>query len=292
MKNFKLFLETASINGLNHISSTRNLTRLFWILVVAMGFIVASFLTWESFQSWADNPVRTTTRTVPMSEIKFPKVTVCPPRNTYTDLNYDLMITENVTLSNDQKDELYEYAVELIDEHLYMDPWNRLHEENRFYNWYSGFTPIYKEPHYDVNNYYNYILVTSAPSGVITSENFGEKFQQNLVEKKIDYNIKFFPPRSVRYNSNVTLHVQLEKLSMTDLLGGWDDIGMDQSYHIETDMLYNQSDLVEFKTLGRDRTSVHESFTPPAHYGAGGSTRLTQFFREVSDEELREGTRN
>ena len=108
MKNFKLFLETASINGLNHISSTRNLTRLFWILVVAMGFIVASFLTWESFQSWADNPVRTTTRTVPMSEIKFPKVTVCPPRNTFTDLNYDLMVTENVTLSNDQKNELYE----------------------------------------------------------------------------------------------------------------------------------------------------------------------------------------
>ena len=132
MENFKQFLETASINGLNHISSTRNLTRLFWILVVAMGFIVASFLTWESFQSWADNPVRTTTRTVPMSEIKFPKVTVCPPRNTFTDLNYDLMITENVTLSNDQKDELYEYVVELIDEHLYMDPWDRMHEENRF----------------------------------------------------------------------------------------------------------------------------------------------------------------
>ena len=143
MENFKQFLETASINGLNHISSTRNLTRLFWILVVAMGFIVASFLTWESFQSWADNPVRTTTKTLPMTEIKFPKVTVCPPKNTLTDLNYDLMIAENALLTNETKKELYENITEWIDENVYMDLYDKVDEKNRFYNWYYGFTSLF-----------------------------------------------------------------------------------------------------------------------------------------------------
>ena len=30
----------------------------------------------------------------------FPKVTVCPPRNTFTDLNYDLQMVENKTMEN------------------------------------------------------------------------------------------------------------------------------------------------------------------------------------------------
>ena len=281
MEGFRAYLESASINGLNHIAATRKWARVFWILIVATGFILATFLTWESFQSWTDNPVRTTTRTLPMSELKFPKVTVCPPKNTFTDLNYDLIITENVTLSNDQRNELYKYVVELIDEHLYMDPWNRMHEENRFYNWYSGFTPIYKEPYYDFDNYYDYTIVTSAPSGVITSDKFGEKFQPNLVEKKIFFEIKVFPPRSVRYNSNVTLHVELEKLSMTDLRGGWDDCGLDQSYHIETD----PDNLANYIMLDGDSTIVHKSYTPPSHYGDGGK-RLITFNRDVSEGEL------
>ena len=143
MESFKQFLDTASINGLNHISSTRKWSRLFWINLVTLGFVVSIFLIWESFQSWTDNPVRTTTKTVPMTEIKFPKLTVCPPKNTFTDLNYDLVLTENVTITKEKRNELYEYAVELIDEHVYMDPWGKLHEENRCLNWYTGFTSMF-----------------------------------------------------------------------------------------------------------------------------------------------------
>ena len=97
MESFKQFLESASINGLNHIYSTRRWTRILWITVLTLGFVASSLLIWESFETWEDNPVRTTTKTVPMKEIKFPKLTVCPPKNTFTDLNYDLMLAENVT---------------------------------------------------------------------------------------------------------------------------------------------------------------------------------------------------
>ena len=117
MEIIREFLESASINGLNHIAATRKWSRAFWILIVVTGFFLGSYITWESFQSWADNPVRTTTRTVPMSVIQFPKVTVCPPKDTYTDLNYGLMASDNVTLTKEKKLELKKYAKDVIDKH-------------------------------------------------------------------------------------------------------------------------------------------------------------------------------
>ena len=44
----------------------------------------------------------------------FPKVTVCPPKNTYTDLNYYLMRMENMTLDTDMRNELTSYAMEVV----------------------------------------------------------------------------------------------------------------------------------------------------------------------------------
>ena len=95
MDNIKNFLESTTIHGLNYISTTRKLVRLFWIIVVIGGFTGAGILIHTAFQSWADSPVKTTEETLPITDIIFPKVTVCPPKNTYTDLNYDLMMTEN-----------------------------------------------------------------------------------------------------------------------------------------------------------------------------------------------------
>ena len=232
MESFKQFLETASINGLNHISSTRKWTRLFWITLVTLGFVASTYLIWESFQTWTENPIRTTTRTVPMQEIKFPKLTVCPPKNTFTDLNYDLMLAEEVSITNEKRNELYEYVVELIDEHVYMDPWDRLHEENRFLNWYKGFTSMHNEPYYTSNTgagvgvgplTSTYAIHTSAPSGVITSQYFGEKYNPSLVEQIFDYRIRVSPSKSIRYNENVTLHFEIERLSFP-MQSGFDNL--------------------------------------------------------------------
>ena len=99
MEGVNTFLESSTIHGLTYISTTRKYVRLFWSLVVVTGFLVASLLIKESFDSWSESPVKTTVETLPISDIKFPKVTVCPPKNTFTDLNYDLMMTENITLT-------------------------------------------------------------------------------------------------------------------------------------------------------------------------------------------------
>ena len=114
MESIRNFLESSTIHGLSYISTTRKYVRVFWILVVIGGFSGAGVLIFTAFQSWADSPVKTTIETHPISEITFPKVTVCPPKNTYTDLNYNLMMTENMTLDNDTKKELTKYAAELL----------------------------------------------------------------------------------------------------------------------------------------------------------------------------------
>ena len=98
MEGIKNFLESVSIGGLGHISSTRKYARLFWITIVLFANILAGFMIYESFLEWAENPIRTIIKTKPITELKFPNVTVCPPYNTFTDLNYDMMMVANKTL--------------------------------------------------------------------------------------------------------------------------------------------------------------------------------------------------
>ena len=94
MEGVQSFFESSTIHGLTYICTTRKYVRLFWILVVLTGFAVAGYLINKSFETWAESPIKTTIETRPMSEIRFPKVTVCPPKNTHTDLNYKLMLAE------------------------------------------------------------------------------------------------------------------------------------------------------------------------------------------------------
>ena len=247
MESFKQFLETASINGLNHISSTRKWTKLFWITLVTLGFVVSTILIWESFQTWSENPIRTTTKTVPIEEIKFPKLTVCPPKNTFTDLNYDLMLAEKVPITNETKNELYEYVVELIDEHVYMDPWDKLHEENRFFNWYTGLTSMHYGPTHQTNVRIKsaitnqYVILTSAPSGVITSQYFGERYNPTLVEEQLEYIVKVYPDQNIHDNENVTLHVKIERVPFPVQCGGHDDFSYSHSLFSSKQEFFNKN---------------------------------------------------
>ena len=88
MEHIKNFLESSTIHGLTYISAANwKILKAFWVLVVISGFTGAGVIIHQSFQSWDESPVKTTIETHPIAEITFPKVTVCPPKNTYTDLN-------------------------------------------------------------------------------------------------------------------------------------------------------------------------------------------------------------
>ena len=92
-----------------------------------------------------------------------------------------------------------------------------------------------------------YTIRTSATSGVVTTQYYGEKFQPDLVERKIYYKVYVNPPQIVKENENVTLHFKLEKVSMNGM-----DIG--------------SQDIIKMSKLGEldaDKTVTYTNFTPP-----------------------------
>ena len=264
MEGVRTFLESSTIHGLTYISSTRKYARLLWILIVFAGFIGASLLIKESFASWSESPVKTTVETLPISQIRFPKVTVCPPKNTFTDLNYDLMLAENLTLTQEIRDEMFEYLVELIDKDRFsLSNWIKLNEKDRFYNWYHGYTQIYEPFYKDYGDSgLNYNLHTSATSGVVTTQHFGGKFYPDLVEKKTMYRIKVYAPQSV--DSKKMLHFKMEKVSVTGLAS-------------------NSKDRVFITGLGyldSEQTSAYTNFTLTKDY------RYIKLERYVTSDDL------
>ena len=60
------------------------------MLIVAACFCTAIYMITNSYNEWQTSPVSTTITTHPITELKFPAVTVCPPKGTNTALNYAL----------------------------------------------------------------------------------------------------------------------------------------------------------------------------------------------------------
>ena len=212
MDDIKEFFESSTIHGLAYICTTGKYVRLFWILVVITGFSAAGVLINQSFQAWSLSPISTTVETRPISEITFPKVTVCPPKDTYTDLNYDLMMIENMTLDTDTRNELKNYALEQLNNHLYetiKKDLNFLTEEDRFYNWYLGYTKL-QLPYQDDEDEHavTYHIETFAESGHIATQYFGDKFDADKVKPNYNFYVTLKQPEKL-VKGNATLNLEM-----------------------------------------------------------------------------------
>ena len=227
MEHVRTFLQTSSIHGLIHIPRSRKFKQLIWVVTVFVGFSSAFILISTSFESWRKSPVRTVTETVPISEIRLPKVTVCPPKNTFTDLNYDLSRAEDIQLTDAKRHELTQFAIENAEENSYMDALNHLQEENRFYNWYHGYSSV--EPPREISSSFIMIVKTSALSGSIETVDYGHEYEPNLVWNNVNHQIFI---KSNSENPNATLNIEVEKISMTGLTNGKDFYRVGNQKHL------------------------------------------------------------
>ena len=98
--------------------------------------------------------------------------------------------------------------------------------KDRYYNWYHGYTEI-KLPYYDFYDKLSYDLNTAASSGSINTQHFGEDFDADKVEKHLIYEVYVYPPASVGNNTNVTLHIDVEMVSIKDMSSGQDTLSVD-----------------------------------------------------------------
>ena len=267
MESIQTFLESSTIHGLSYISTTRRHKRLFWIIVVLTGFIAAGFIIYQSFQAWEESPVKTTIETRPITEVTFPNITVCPPKQTFTDLNYDLLMAENMSISNHTRNELVKYGLEQLYEQLYENLMTRLQsldDNDRYYNWYHGYTRIFI-PYQKSYGLQNYVLTTAA-SGTISTQYFGERFDVEKVEKLTDYKFIVSPHENAQHNANVTFHYEIQKISMEDLTNGKDSVSF-----------YGRG----AKVIDAEIRNIAKNYTPP------GEKRSIALQRKVSLEDVK-----
>ena len=124
------------------------------------------------------------------------------------------MVSPNMTLDNDTRDELANFAVEMLYDHLYdtiMTNISKLEDNDRYYNWYHGYTEILL-PTTTSGFGLHYYVDTGATSGSISTKHFGEQFDASKVETNIYYVIIVNSPD---ISSDVTLHFEIDKVSMS-----------------------------------------------------------------------------
>lgn len=147
MDHVSSFLETSTIHGFSHIATSKRFARVFWIFVVCFGFLGAVFLINSSFEAWNVSPVNTIIETQSIKGLEFPKVAVCPPRNTYTNLNYDILNANHTSrldesaislIINTTVAKMQELEAEVATANFFED-------ENRFRNWYYKFDKSFKK---------------------------------------------------------------------------------------------------------------------------------------------------
>ena len=145
MKSLSGFLEISTIHGLYHIASNKGFQKMFWVFVVTIGFSGSSVMIYQAWDSWVKSPVVTTIETLPISELEFPNVTVCPPVKSFTDLNLDIVRITNISLSEGQRKNLSAHLSEVIFTSNMEKKWTAFtgYEENdRYRNQYQGLSMI------------------------------------------------------------------------------------------------------------------------------------------------------
>ena len=151
LRELQHFLSSSTIHGLAHIPTSRRIWRVFWICIVLAGFSVSTVLIMMSFKGWEESPITTSIAIKPITELVFPNITVCPPRDTDTSLNLYLEMAEQKVLSNQTREQLIEYfyqnALEIGYDELYLNLTKFL-ETDGLEKWYTGRSAIRRQsPH-------------------------------------------------------------------------------------------------------------------------------------------------
>ena len=216
MEEFKTFLETSTIHGLGWIASSKRCARFAWLLVVFGGFSCAGYIIYSSFDNWYKNPTTTTIETLPISEITFPNVTICPPKGTSTNFNFDLLKSEKFKLAEITRRKLIEYATDIIQENFYKETLRNIEivqERKKYYNWYHGHS-LLRYPYYNNKKELYFEIKTKSTSGEVTTQYFDEMFDAKKMHGNIRVSIKVYPVEKIKQNRDAVLNFKINKISV------------------------------------------------------------------------------
>ena len=221
MEGLRTFLENSTIHGLSYISTANGkLLRFAWTLIVIAGFTGAGFIIHESFKDWSDNPVTTTIETLPISDAMYPNVTVCPPKDTYLDLNYYSLIIGDTKFRDYTHENPSANVEELLVNfaaHFQQREFEKIFrgvdlfkEKDKYKNWYLGVSQVpiweWEDKIYILNN-----IRTYATSGEVSSPYFGEKFDIDTFNPQIEYSILIYNPQNETIKSSLKIQYDIDE---------------------------------------------------------------------------------
>ena len=218
----KTFLASSTIHGLSYISSSRRYSRLFWIMVVITGFGVATFLISKSFRGWKESPVSTSIEVRPIVEVTFPNVTVCPPRDTFTEINHDLQTVDRIQLDPQTRLELLSSLDDLLLDYFHGTTLRQMDwfsDRDRLRHWYEGRTEIVL-PYWKERDRLQYVYHTTATAGEIVTPFYGEPWQDDKFLQNFRYSMYIMNPLSGEDRlGNISLVFDIDQDLITEVKG-------------------------------------------------------------------------
>ena len=216
------FLESSSIHGLAYIGSTRRLVRVLWVCVVISGFTLAGLLINQAFSDWATSPISTTIETLSISSMDFPNVTVCPPRNSFTTLNPDLVRARNITLDEEKKKILGDFASETVFEAMHNVAYLELLEfspAGSYLEWYRGVSKV-ATPYTDENNYKLQNIDTNTLSGSFSTAYFRQPFTKTTFQGKFRSTVLINVPDGLSEGTKIVISIEydIEEIHSTEYI--------------------------------------------------------------------------
>ena len=186
------FLETSTIHGLSHISTSKHLAvKILWACTVLASFTISIVLISNAVHSWEESPVLTSIETNNISDLEFPNVTVCPPTNTNTGLNNVLEASKKISLLPQMADDLAGDSVLLAQDEYHLDIVDKMiayTDIRNIQNYYKGITK-FSLPNTDYGTVHRFFVFTTATEGLISTPGYGQpfspKFHNHVVYKYV-----------------------------------------------------------------------------------------------------------
>ena len=215
MESAREFMNKSTIHGLNHIASSKSpVLKGAWSILVLASFSYAALIINSSFISWKESPVVTSSQTLHISNVKFPKITVCPPEQTNTGLNHLLEKSKSTDLLPWIKADLAAYAAVLAQDEYHLELVDKMKSfaniEN-IKNYHFGITK-FSLPYYTDRQIL--FFFSSATNGSISTPWFGKKFSLNFINKVFYKYIFNFPQKFSELVDNGTLVLEIQVRTM------------------------------------------------------------------------------
>ena len=220
------YLDSSSIHGLAFISNSKSSSRVFWTAVVLCSLLASGYLIERSFSNWIDYPVSTTEKTLPIDKASLPLITVCPPKDTFTNLNYDLRKGENRKLEEDTINLMTFPMFEIIQQEFIqpaMAAFNFIKEKNKNRNYYYGYDAVDLKADIPNKNQTRNLLLTSgsaAISGSVRSPYFAEPYSESEFFEELRFQFDIKIPEHIEKNQSIFLFIKIKP----DIIVGQEDI--------------------------------------------------------------------